>query len=60
MFLTGRSEDALRTLRGCSEEMHNCFVLAFLGSSRIEDPQRTLQAPRKSALTTCESLVSRL
>ena len=38
-----RSGNALRTLRGCSEEMHNCFVLAFLGSSRIEDPQRTLR-----------------
>ena len=55
-----RSGNALRTLRGCSEEMHNCFVLAFLGTGIIPDRGPSEDAPRKSALTTCESLVSRL
>ena len=40
-----RSGNALRTLRGCSEEMHNCFVLAFSGI--IPDRGPSEDAPRK-------------
>ena len=55
MFLTGRSEDALRTFRGRSEEMHNCFMLAFLG---LCHPLRTLRGNPRVGLCSASLILS--
>ena len=55
-MLRACSGNVPRTLRGRSEEMHNCFMLAFLG---LCDPLRTFRGSPHSGLIGVSSLSDR-